>query len=65
MMSSTAKSLAYGTLTVVEITFVALIVLSFAVIAAVSCFAARKRVRPLENATVPCLMNSTADHRRG
>jgi hypothetical protein len=61
-MSSTAKSLAYATLTIVEITFVALIVLSFAVIAIVNCFAARKRSRPLENATVLCLVNSTIHH---
>jgi len=64
-MSPAPKALAYGVLTVLEITIVVLVVMSLAAIAALSALGLRKRNYALEDTNAPHLIRSAIDHRSG
>jgi len=63
-MSPAPKALAYGVLTVLEITIVVLVVMSLAAIA-LSALGLRKRNYALEDTNAPHLIRSAIDHRSG
>ena len=64
-MSPAPKALAYGMLTLLEITIVVLVVMSLAAIAALSALGSRKRNYALEDINAPQLIRSAIDHSSG
>jgi type II secretory pathway pseudopilin PulG len=64
-MSPVPKALAYGMLTLLEITIVVLVVMSLAAIAALSALGSRKRNYALEDTNAPHLIRSANDHSSG
>jgi type II secretory pathway pseudopilin PulG len=64
-MSPVPKALAYGMLTVLEITIVVLVVMSLAAIAALSALGSRKRNDALKDTNAPHLIRSAIDHSSG
>jgi type II secretory pathway pseudopilin PulG len=58
-MSPASKALAYGMLTLLEITIVVLVVMSLAAIAALNALGSRKRNYALEDTNGPHLIRSS------
>jgi len=64
-MSAASKALAYGMLTLLEITIVVLVVMSLAAIAALSALGSRKRNYALEDTNTLHFIRSANGHSSG